>query len=146
MVKESPQLHKQGVWQLEILDIDQEIIKTAVKRSIEDLKRCKKRALSDNKKTQASYTEAVMNGTTHLWIRPPTSQQKIASIYNNMILREQNYYSAAYIIKRTNLETHEIAFYLRYEEKLPEDFSHSVGTGGFETYEKAVDWFDKLGR
>ena len=125
-------------------DIEPQLIKDSVRKRVEYFK---ERFLIEHAQKTENYNKYI-NETKEKrkkWLRiplsPEESKKELERIYNNFIFFEENKYAKVRVIERPIKDK---PFILVYGDV--DDNTVKTGTGGFDSFEDAQNWFLKSGR
>ena len=125
-------------------DIEPQLIKDSVRKRVEYFK---ERFLIEHAQKTENYNKYI-NETKEKrkkWLRiplsPEESKKELERIYNNFIFVEENKYAKVRVIERPIKDK---PFILVYGDV--DDNTVKTGTGGFDSFEDAQNWFLKSGR
>lgn len=125
-------------------DIEPQLIKDSVRKRVEYFK---ERFLIEHAQKTENYNKYI-NETKEKrkkWLRiplsPEESKKELERIYNNFIFVEENKYAKVRVIERPIKDK---PFILVYGDV--DDNTVKTGTGGFDSFEDAQNWFLTSGR
>ena len=126
-------------------NLDPESVSKQIQKKVDEFKLKMEDSLQKEKEIHILYKEAKKKGTHTKWLKPRTDLdadlKEITSIYEQMIKKQQDYYSTVRIIELNQSDKH---FVLVYGNQ--EDSQVTEGTGPFESIEKSIAWFINGGR
>jgi hypothetical protein len=120
-------------------DLDPVRVQDCVERKVADHVRSYEYQLTEAEKSVAAYKAADAQGR-RLWTRPPELPSK--ALLDSWIKEEREYYALVRVIELPIWDAKR--FLLVYGDT--DDNTVTQGTGPFESFEKAADWFYKQGR
>lgn len=122
-------------------DIDPTLVKEQIEKKISDRKCFGKILIQRNEESLEKYKQAIIDGSTNNWVSAPKSSNSIASRTKAQLVNELHYYSTVRVIE---LPTKGKRFILVYGDD--DDATTTEGTGPFESFQAAANWFLRGGR
>jgi len=122
-------------------DIAKELVEAETAKQIAFFEQERVRLKEQNQETRKRYSEAVANGTASQWTMAPRGPEYIDPMIDKWIAHERDVYSKVRVIELPKTGKR---FVLAYGDG--SDAEVISGTGPFETYKEAAEWFLKSGR
>lgn len=123
-------------------DLDPAVVADAVARKLEEIDRYAKDDFERARERMTKYLKDLADGAaSRSWSHQPDSPQDVERRRQARRQTEQAYYAKVRVIE---LPREGDRFLLVYGDT--DDKSVTSGTGPFESFDKAVEWFVRLGR
>ena len=123
-------------------DLDPAVVADAVARKLADIDRHGQYRVERAREFTAKYLKDLADGVASKnWLHQPDSPEDVQHRLQAQRQTEQSYYAKVRVVE---LPREGNRFVLVYGDV--DDASVTTGTGPFESFDKAVEWFVRLGR
>ena len=124
------------------IDIPRELVDVQIAKAVVICELTRLTRVAQAAENAERFAKDTEEGNGHFWARKPASIEKENELIDSWIIREKEHYSTVRVIELNKPAARR--FILVYGDADDNTVDH--GTGPFESFEKARDWFLNGGR